>query len=69
MVCFMMRGTTKCNESLYNLVAMVTYLPDNPRNVQCNGRTRRNFGVDFLYLFFDFFLESFDLPNIINDRC
>ena len=35
-----MRDTTKCTEILYYLVAMVTYLHENPRNVQCNGRTR-----------------------------
>ena len=29
----------------------------------------RNFGVDFLFLFFDFFLKSLDLPNIFNYRC
>ena len=41
---FIMMGTTKCTESLYNLVAMVTYLCENPRNFQCEGRTRYKFG-------------------------
>ena len=47
-----MRGTTKCTEILYNLVAMVTYVHENPRNVQCNGRDR-NFGIDHIFLFFE----------------
>ena len=28
----------------------------------------RNFGVDLLFLFFDFFFKSLDLPNIFNYR-
>ena len=48
-----MRGTTKCTESLYNLVAMVTYLHENPQK-------KNQFGVDFLFLFFDFYLKSLD---------
>ena len=65
-----MRGTTKCTESLEYLVAMVTFLHENPRNFQCitDGRNR-NFGVDFLFLFSDFYLKSVDSPNIFNYRC
>ena len=33
---FIAKGTTNFIESEYNFVAMVTYLYDNPRNVQCN---------------------------------
>ena len=40
-----MRATTKCTESLCNLVVMVTYLYENI-----------NFGVDFLFLFVDLYL-------------
>ena len=58
-----MRGNTKCTESSYNLVAMITYLHENPRNVM-DGRDI-NFRVDFLFLFFDFFLKSLDLPKLI----
>ena len=29
----------------------------------------RNFGVDFLFFFFDFYLKSLDSPNIFNYRC
>ena len=33
-----------------------------------SGRDR-NVGVDFLVIFFDFFLKSLDLTNIFNYRC
>ena len=33
-----------------------------------DGRDR-NFGVDLLFLFFDFFLKSLDLPNSFKYRC
>ena len=70
-----MRGTTKFTESVYNLVAML-FLDsqgDNSLRIQekfnvTDGRDR-NFGVDFLFFFFDFFLKSLDLPNIFNYRC
>ena len=29
----------------------------------------RNSGVNLIFLFFDFFLRSLDLPNIFNYRC
>ena len=71
MVCYMIyyEGYHQVYWKFINLVAMVTYLHENPRKVKCNNGRDRNFGVDFLFLFFDFFPKSLDLPNIFNYRC
>ena len=56
--------TTKCIYwKLINWLPVVTYLHGNQWNVQCHGRTRSNFGVDFLLLFCHIYLKSFS-PNI-----
>ena len=62
-----MRGTTKCTESLYNLVAMVTYLHENLKKI--NVTDGRDINLVLTFLFFDFFLKSLDLPNKFNYRC
>ena len=50
-----MRDTIKCTDILYNLVAMVTSLQEK---FNVTDRRDRNFGVDFLFLSFDFFLKG-----------
>ena len=44
-----MKGITKCPENQYNLVAMVTYLNENQRNIQCHRVGDRYFALTSRY--------------------